>query len=88
MQTKILSKFYTDAPLEVGADGEALPELVECDQPRVDFLDDGTPVMENKQWFELYKSCVDAVKSRDALIKIWVNWAERELEQQQLHNSQ
>ena len=81
VQTKILSKFYTDPPAGVG------DELPNCDQPKAEFLDDGTPVMKNETWFKLYLSCVNAVKQRDAELKLWENWVENELKEQELNNA-
>lgn len=81
MQTRILSKFYTEPPL-----GE-IEGLAVCGQPRVEFMDDGTPVMPNEEWLTIYKSCVDAVKARDAALTLITDWIKSEITEQELNNA-
>ncbi len=94
-QTKILSKFYVDPPLDasVNSDGDGAgggdtqANLGGCDQPRVEFLDDGTPIMPNEEWFKLYLSCIDGENKRDAKLQLWEKWAINELKEQELNNA-
>lgn len=68
------------------ADGVDAGSVIICDKPRVDDWVEGTPVMSNRQWFAIYKSCVDANNEKQRRIDLWEKWYQRELSSQEEFN--